>query len=231
MKEKNDLSKIDDESSSVNKKRRSLTKTGLAAPVIMCLANRPAFGAVCTVSGFISATPGDLSSQRHVVDSCGGFSPGAWCTPYNGDGSWLEITWDTLVWTPGGPETKLKISVHGVNEGLGNRSITRFPSDPAGTTMATAFGYNGYLGSESMYDVLWMGGTADPEQFGAHIVAALLNAAKNIYPANTLTVAKVRDMYKQLSTGTYEAAPGVFWSRATTVAYIQQTFHSITPKP
>lgn len=204
---------IHNSSSTIDKSRRSFAKVGAVAPVIMTLASKSAFGAICSVSGYISATPAIASSQRHVVASCNGFSPGAWGTPYSGDG-----TWPGTPWTAGGPNEKLS------PEGEGKRN------NPLGTTMEAGFAYTGFHATRSMYDVLWMGGTDDPDQLGAHLVAALLNAVTGQYPPGGLTVDDVRDIYRQFSdtggyNGQYQAAPGVFWNAATVVAFIQQTFH------
>lgn len=62
--------------------RRRFASAGFAAPVILTLANRPAFGAVCTVSGFASTNPSGVA--RHGSDSCGGRGPDHWTT----DGNW-----------------------------------------------------------------------------------------------------------------------------------------------
>jgi hypothetical protein len=77
----------DEAVSTVTSRRRVLI--GAAAPVILSVLSKPAFGAVgarCTISGFTSVNP---SGVRHDTDGCGGLSPGAWKNPYagNGDGS------------------------------------------------------------------------------------------------------------------------------------------------
>ncbi len=61
---------------SIDKKRRSLTKTGVAAPVIMTLASKSALGAGptrCSVSGMMS---GNASHPDEGV--CEGCTPGYW---------------------------------------------------------------------------------------------------------------------------------------------------------
>lgn len=80
----------------VDKSRRSFSKAGLVAPVILTLANKTALGATpyhCTVSGQQS---GNHSGNHDFNTPCNvGFSPGAWKEPLsgNGDGSldqWLK---------------------------------------------------------------------------------------------------------------------------------------------
>lgn len=202
----------------VDTSRRSFAKVGVVAPVIMTLASRSALGAVCTTSGFVSATPATASGARNIVASCGGLSPGAYATPDSGAGGW------PAGYTPGG--LNLSGSTGSRPEGLRKRN------NPLGTTMAEGFNYSlGYLATRSMYDVIWMKGYNDPGQLGAHLVAALLNAASGLYPSpNGLTVSNVREMYRQLSVnGKFIAAPGVEWTPEQVVSFIKQTFHSATP--
>jgi len=96
--------------SPVDKKRRSFTKAGITAPVIMTLANRPAFGAQC-LSNILS---GNLSNPG--AGSCwGGNSPGGWGNPGGQIGS-LDASWSTVkAWEMAGfnysepcPESKSK---------------------------------------------------------------------------------------------------------------------------
>jgi hypothetical protein len=189
----------------VEKRRRFIKGAGIAAPVIMALANRPAFGAVCTVSGFISVDPGNVSAQGHVVSVCGGRSPGKYKNPYNGSGSWPSG------YNPGGPTSAVN------PEGYQKRPT------PAGTLMKEGFGYDGLLKDMTMYDVLWVNGATDPNQLYAHLVAALFNALNGLY-VNGLTETEIKDMYQQMSTaGTYQAAPGVSWNAITLVGFLTQT--------
>jgi len=195
------------EEAAVEKRRRFIKGAGIAAPVIMALANRPAFGAVCTVSGFISVDPANVSAQGHVVSVCGGRSPGKYKNPYNGSGDWPSG------YNPGGPTSAVN------PEGYQKRPT------PVGTLMSAGFGYDGLLKDMTMYDALWVNGAADPNNLCAHLVAALFNALNGLYVnVNGLTVTEIKDMYQQMSTaGTYQAAPGVFWNAATLVGFLAQT--------
>ena len=193
----------------IDKSRRSFAKAGVIAPVILTLASRPALGAVCTTSGFVSATATTVSGSNNNVSSCGGLSPGyykqahihPWPSAYSAGGFTTGITTD----------------------GLGART------NPVGTLMSVGFSYNGFLATSSMYDVLWVNGNQDPYKLGAHLVAALLNAAAGLYTSsNGLTVADLKDMYVQLSlsggsSGTYSPAPGVTWTAAEVLAFLSQT--------
>lgn len=71
-----------------NTRRSVLKKIGIAAPVVVTLASRPAYGSgFCSLSGFASMNASGV--LRHKDQSCGGYSHGGWKTPYgNGDGNW-----------------------------------------------------------------------------------------------------------------------------------------------
>jgi hypothetical protein len=58
-------------------RRKWLKKAGVAAPGLLILANRPAFGASCSISGFMSARVG-TSLTTHDGTLCNGWSPGNW---------------------------------------------------------------------------------------------------------------------------------------------------------
>jgi len=82
MNENNEVNKeLQEPEKRVNKKRRSFTKAGVVAPVVLTLANRPAWGAVslCTVSGFQSVAAaggrdnysGEVSEEQCFAKSHG----------------------------------------------------------------------------------------------------------------------------------------------------------------
>ena len=220
----------------VDKSKRSFAKAGVLAPVIMTLTSRSALGTpICAPSGFVSATTTTVSGTNQIVGSCGGFSPGAYQTPYNGDGNWVNP------YSPGGADSAIYPEGEGkraasndsknkkdddINDEKDNRYENRATS--IGTLMSAGFSYpDGYLAKRTMYDVLWMSGNDDPDQLGGHLVAALLNAAAGLYaPAHGLTVADIKDMYKQLSiTGNYSPASGVTWTAQQVVAFLEQTWN------
>jgi len=226
------------ENHAVDKSKRSFAKAGVLAPVIMTLASRSALGAqVCTPSGFVSATTTTVSGSNHNVVSCGGVSPGAYKTPYNGnDGNWVTP------YLPGGASSAIHPEWFGnrstpITSGEhkeSNKTFENFDNKatPIGTLMSEGFSYpNGYLATYTMYDVLWMTGNEDIDKLGAHLVAALLNAAAGLYMSNHgLTVADVKDMYKQLSstggaTGHYSPAAGVTWTAQQVVAFLEQSWN------
>lgn len=81
---------------SVDKSRRSFSKAGIVAPVIMTLTSKVALGDTpyhCTISGQQS---GNHSGNHDWSTPCGvGFSPGAWKTPLSGQGDGSLAQWLT----------------------------------------------------------------------------------------------------------------------------------------
>ena len=178
----------------VEKRRRFIKGAGIAAPVIMALANRPAFGAVCTVSGFISVDPGNLSAAGHVVASCGGKSPGYW---KNNLGDWP--TGYVPVAGPGGtPPATIMSTAFGYSGGL------------AASTLLSVLEGSGGTDPNNVYMHL--------------VAALLNAAKGLYVPVNGLKVDEIKDMYQQISTtNQYQAAPGVFWTPDQLVSFLQQT--------
>lgn len=198
----------------VNKKRRSLTKASGAVPVLMMLGQRPAFGAVCTVSGYISATPGVASSQSHVVDSCGGLGLDSWRMPSSGAGDWTTTSAD-----PGGDPLNPPST-----EGKGERG--KKGDADYGTTMTAFFDYSGLRKGKSLYDILWIDGNTEPKKALKYLVAAGLNASAGLYEGTGgLNLDEVKAMYREISmTGVYECVPGVIWSPEQLITFLKQTF-------
>jgi len=106
-----------DSERSVDKSRRSFSKKGLIAPVIMTLANRSAWGArevdLCTQSGFTSFTaassqtpvynkrvftppPNSKNSYSNLPTDLKNKQWGAWAE--DNDLQWLPDDWDYLDW-------------------------------------------------------------------------------------------------------------------------------------
>lgn len=64
---------------------------------------------------------------------------------------------------------------------------------------------------------------SDPDSLGAHIVAALLNAASG-RTDGVLTEAKVKAMWSECQTkGYFEPTAGVKWTPGQVVSYLQTT--------
>lgn len=154
--------------------RRDVARAGTAAPLLMTLLSRPAWGGgVCTISALASGN----ASGRNERDCKGnGCTPGFWKNNLK--------AWQGTGFSPGRQVTR-------------NGKKVREWTTRGGTTFVSVFGFEpaigtaGASGSPSLIDVLldhsMAGnlGTAD-----CHLVAALLNAAKapSIYGATTTQV-------------------------------------------
>ena len=186
----------------VDESRRGFTKSGLAlSGVILTLASRPVMACTCqSPSGFIS---GNVSASG-TPPQCYGLSPGywknhpeAWPSPYKAgtcsSGCGQAANWTTV-----------------------------------GATMFAAVfncsNHGAIYANYTMFQVVRLGGgSVDPQELGAHIVAALLNARKGLTPV--LTEAQVINMFNEWNQRRYfEPTAGVKWDGEEIVDYIQSTF-------
>jgi hypothetical protein len=180
--------------------RRRFTRAGLAAPIILSLASRPAFGAVCSPSGFVSYSPDNPSGVRHVEDSCHGISPGGWMHPDvgrgNSDGN--RSQWYAAGYYPNPRDDK----------------------DPDPTMFATVFGSGSEYGS--LHDAM----LNYPGSLQFHIVAALLNS-KTI--PGYMSTHDVIGLYQAKVNGfaTYTTSGGVSipMDEFHLQAFLDQTYH------
>lgn len=194
-----------------DKSRRSFAKSGLVASgVLLTLSSRPVLGeSVCkSPSGFES---GNLSFHGTPI-TCTGRTPGYWInhtnwpSPYEAD----KTTTRTV-----SNDTEN-------NEHAHTSSITTI--DP-GTKFANVFncsGYGKHLDGLSMMQVIGLTGWADPQQLGAHCVAALLNAASGSTPV--LTEPQVKNIFNEFdSKGYFEPTIGIKWFPGDIVTYLKTT--------
>lgn len=196
---------IDDQSKSVDESRRHFAKSGLlVSGVVLTLASRPVLGAVggaCqTPSGFVS---GNVSSHG-TPPVCGGRTPGYW-------GTHPEV-WPSP-YTPG--------TCSSTKQG----ACTKSNNWSGGTLFRSVFNCSGHESiyySKTMMQVIWMGGNGDPQQLGAHIVSALLNAKMGWTPV--LSEAQVIAMFNEWNlNGYFEPTAGVKWYAADIVTYLKTT--------
>lgn len=75
---KENVSKDSEVTSTDNKmsRRGLLTKAAMGVPLALTLAHKPAFGAICSISGFQSVNPSGVGQT--TGPGCGGYSPGGW---------------------------------------------------------------------------------------------------------------------------------------------------------
>lgn len=191
--------------SAVDESRRGFTKSGLAmSGVILTLASRPVMACTCkSPSGFLS---GNVSAPNTTL-KCYGLSPGywknhpeAWPSPYKAGTctGTVKVCSNPANWTTIGA-TKFASVFNCNNHGSIYAKYTMFQVVSAG------------------------GGSVDPQELGAHIVAALLNARKGLTPV--LTEAKVINMFNEWNqNGYFEPTAGVKWYGEDIVDYIVSTF-------
>lgn len=208
--------------------RRRFAGLGLATPVILTLANRPAFGAVCTLSGFTSYSPTNPSGVRHVESSCGGLSPGAWRNPDAGNGDGSREQWIRAGYFPNPRQAVSETSEDKVGKVKGGGKLESPDvsggaayDDPPGTSFDEAFGLTG-SGLGTMHDVL----LNEPGTLAFHAVAALLNTSLLGYG---LSKSDVIGLY-QLGAGvisSYTTASGVVISHGDldVQGFFEQTYH------
>jgi len=209
--------------------RRKFGKAGLAvgSAVILTVASRPVlanYGAMCkTPSGFIS---GNVSQHGNPPPSQG-LTPGYWKNHY-GTGDWpspykcgtLKGTrcsnWDS--WNNDG--TRVCTDYTG-----GVFRCKSYCSSYATYTVSSYSKKTGYKTTTQPYSLmqmLWMGGSMDQYEFGAHMCAALLNAQHGY--TDCLSVQAVKDMWNECDQkGYYEPTAGVKWYPQDCVAYLKST--------
>jgi len=201
----------------VDQTRRRLTGAGLAGSgVLLTLASRPvlAQGGIClSPSGFQS---GNLSRPNQGSTPCTGRTPGYWGQKNSIDqGSWAAASsipgvcdsqsdnCDLLGWH----DTKKVIATKFCDVFACGGALAIYRHVP-GLYPATKM---------SLMQVMHLDGSQDPFQFGAHMVAAYLNArsGKNSLPSVAAVIKIAADI---ASTGA-----GIFWTREQVVTYLKTT--------
>lgn len=114
-------------------RRGLLTKAAMGVPLALTLAQKPAFGAACSISGFQSVNPSGVSAQ---VNCQRGLSPGAWGNPDAGNGDGSRRDWEKVSAFPNPRQDPAETS----------RKSRKFKSsapstynDPAATTFESVF--------------------------------------------------------------------------------------------
>lgn len=207
---------VANQTKSVDESRRRFAKSGLVVSgVLLTLASRPSLGngggfggaAVCnSPSGSLS---GNLSAPG-TSQTCSGQSPGffgthsaQWPSPYEA-GSYTD--------------SEHKQAVESWSN-TGSSSGTMFKDSALGFHCS---GYGSNYKNYSMMQVIGLGGSGDPHQLGAHIIAALLNARMGWTPM--LTEAQVKNMFNEYdSKGCFEPTAGVKWYPEDIVNYLKST--------
>ena len=194
----------------VNTSRRRLTGAGLGMSAIFTLASRPVLAVECTSAS--AAASGNLSHHGNPPQ-CEGRTPGYWKNPENrGNGKF---------W-PDGYEQ-------------GNCTGEGCSSSPENWTGGTPF-HSKFSGdnfkidnvSLSLNQVMILNdnsykGVSDPYNLGAHIAAALLNAASG-KTKDVLTEAQVINIWNECQNpGFFQPIAGIEWTPAQVVTYLKST--------
>lgn len=206
------------EQDAINQSRRKLTGAALGASAIFTLASRPVLAGQCMTPS--AAVSGNLS-QHGTPITCSGRTPGYWKT-HSTPGAW--------------PSPYLPGSCNG-----GQNMCNKVQNWSGGTLFHPIFSGTQFMAnldgnpgtpntSLSMMQVMMLNdgsnpwGLTDPDNLGAHIVAALLNAS--VVPSLTpvLSAADVINMWNEwVSKGYFEPTANVQWNSAQIVDYLKTT--------
>ena len=197
----------------VNTSRRRLTGAGLGMSAIFTLASRPVLAVQCTSAS--AAVSGNLSLHG-TPPQCFGRTPGYWKVAQHG------TEWPS----------PYKQGTCNSSSGGGNGGCSNSPGNWSGGTNfhPELYGTKCMANNKSltMNQVMVMNdssylGITDKDNLGAHIVAALLNAAAG-KTNGVLTVAQVKTMWQECQTkGYFQPIAGVKWTPAQVVAYLKTT--------
>jgi len=195
--------------------RRRLTGAGLGVSAIFTLASRPVLATQCMSPS--AACSGNLS-QHGTPPSCLGRTPGYWKT-HTSPGEWPSPyqpgTCTSACTTPQGWNNG-STAFHAVFSGS-NFKVDQ-DSNP-GTPKTSLTLQQVMVMNDSSYP-----GVTDPDNLGAHIVAALLNAKSGKTPSTILSESAVIGMWNEwVSTGHFQPTVGVQWNSAQIVAYLKTT--------
>jgi len=196
----------------VDQSRRKLAGAAIGATAILTLASQPVLAGVCRSPS--AAFSGNMSHHGTPI-TCSGRSPGfwkerpeEWPTTYD-PGSCSDQCNKVENWSAG---TLFHPLFAGDNffANIDGDSMT----DPTSLSMMQVMQMND--GNNSWH-------LSDPDNLGAHIVAALLNAEAGLTPV--LSVPDVTNMWREWeSQGYFEPVAGVQWNSKDIVKYIVSTF-------
>lgn len=199
----------------VNTSRRRLTGAGLGMSAIFTLASRPVLAAQQCTSP--SAAASSNLSQHGTPTVCSGRTPGFWKNPQKASEWPLPYSQGTCA--------------NGSN-GNGNSGTSQgCSSSPAnwsgGTLFHPLFGGSKFK-TLSLTQVMALNDNdysdiKDQDNLGAHIAAALLNAAKG-FTKGVLDENAVIGMWNEWAVNShFEPTAGVKWDSAQIVMYLQST--------
>lgn len=181
----------------VDKSRRAFAKVGVAAPVIITLASRPALG-----SGG-PGTLGDCFSPSKALSKNTSLSGGAPQCEGQSPGYWKNS-----MRTFPSPLTRTTLFHPLFAEGA-----------YVGNSFKKLVGSN-YV-SMTLDEVLNLGGTTDKQMVAFHVVAALLNFYEGWVDKNAITDQGIKDIWAEYAAdGSYSPVASVNWLAADIKSYL-----------
>ena len=179
----------------MNPARRRLLKGGAAAtPLLWAIATRPARAAFTECQSPSAWGSMHASGPNSTVQVCSGRSCEYWQDSAHFD-KWPHPYYPTT------------------DASLGGYTASAFHATGC---------RGGHFGGKTMLEVLQMSGEGGYANMGAHITAALLNAAAGMTPV--LTVPQVLELWNDCSgQGYYEPTAGVRWGPEEVVTYLRST--------
>lgn len=206
---------LSDSEVTVNTSRRRLTGAGLGMSAIFTLASRPVLAAQQCTSP--SAAASSNLSQHGTPTVCSGRTPGFWKNPQKAS------EWPS----PYSQGTCAKSST-GKGKSDTSEGCSSSPANwSGGTLFHSVFGGSKFK-TLSLTQVMALNdsdyqGIRDQDNLGAHIAAALLNAASG-FTKGVLDENAVIGMWNEwVDKGHFEPTAGVTWYSAEIVMYLQKT--------
>lgn len=193
----------------VDTSRRRLTGAGLGMSAIFTLASRPVLAACTSPSAAASVN----LSQHGTPTQCSGRTPGYWKNPKKAS-----------AWP--GPYSQGTCTESKSDKGNGGCSSS--PSNWTGGTLFHSVFGGAKFQQLSLTQVMTLNNNSyqnisDPDNLGAHIAAALLNAASG-KTQGVLDESAVIGMWSEwVDKGHFEPSAGVEWKSAKIVMYLQTT--------
>lgn len=186
-------------------RRRFIRGVGVAVPVLMTVKSPSALASTQCFAPSAAASIALLHSRPDREKLiCSGGTPGYW-------GNAAKRTH---------PQHPSWVAVFGADR----VSPPPNPSDPFDGIISPLFSviFGSGFDGKKVHEVIYLTGGADPDQLGAHLVAAYCNWKIGWVPSTVLDYADLKEMWMYHLTG-YEPTAGVKWYGEEIVKYLQTT--------
>lgn len=186
-------------------RRRFVRGMGIAVPLIISARSPSALAGGQCFAPSAHASIALLNSRRDREKLyCDGGTPGFW-----GNAAKIDHPNHTYWKQVFGEDVKKKDGTYKIS------------SPSFGSIFGAAFS----LPDKNVHEVIWLNGTGDPYQLGAHLVAAYCNLKMGWVPSGehgVLDHSDLKEMWANRNKG-YEPTAGVKWYGEQIVAYLQTT--------